>query len=104
MNNADSVDDAVNKWSELVSLVIEKHAPIRERRVTERFCPWITPSLKQLFRTRDKLKVKAVKMKSEILMSAYKQVRCKANNLNRKIKRDYFKEAYRNQNLLLNYL
>ena len=46
VNNADSVDEAVNKWSELVSLVIENHVPIRERRVTERFCPWITPSLK----------------------------------------------------------
>ena len=37
VNSADSVDEAVNKWSELVSLVIEKYAPIRERRVTGRF-------------------------------------------------------------------
>ena len=113
VNNAGSVDDAVNKWSELVSLVIEKHAPIRERRVTERFCPWITPSLKKLFKTRDKLKVKAVKMRSEILMSAYKQVRCKANNLNRKMKREYFsnklescegniKETWKTVNQLIN--
>ena len=94
VNSADSVDEAVNKWSELVSLVIEKHAPIRERRVTERFCPWITPPLKKLFKTRDKLNANAVKMRSEILMSAYKQVRCKAKNLNRKMKREYFSNKF----------
>ena len=113
VNSADSVDEAVNKWSELVSLLIEKHAPIRERRVTERFCPWITPSLKKLFKTRDKLKANAVKMRSEILMSAYKQARCKANNLNRKMKREYFsnklescegniKETWKTVNQLIN--
>ena len=47
MNSTDNVDNAVNKWSELVSLVIEEHASIRERRVTERFSPWITQSLKK---------------------------------------------------------
>ena len=89
-NSADSVDEAVNKWSELVSLVTDKHAPIREQRVTERFCHWITPSLKKLFKTRDKHKANAVKMRSEILISAYKHVRCKANNLDCKMKREYF--------------
>ena len=52
-------------------------------------------------------------MRSEILMSAYKQVRCKANNLNRKMKREYFsnklescegniKETWKTVNQLIN--
>ena len=87
--NSDGLDNAVRLWSSHLSSIIEKHAPLRERRVTERFSPWITPDLKQLFRTRDKMKVAAVKAKSELLMSAYRQMRCKANNLNSKMKTDY---------------
>ena len=88
--NSDGLDNAVHLWSNQLSSIIEKHAPLRERRVTERFSPWITPDLKQLFRTRDKLKVAAVKVKSELLMSAYKQMRCKDNSLNSRMKREYF--------------
>ena len=88
--NSDDVDSAVCQWSRTLSDIIEKHAPLRERRVTERFSPWITPELKQLLRARDKLKIKAVKAKSQLLMNAYKQMRCKANNLNRKLKREHF--------------
>ena len=88
--NSDDVDNAVCQWSRTLSDIIEKHAPLRERRVTERFSPWITPELKQLLRARDKLKIKAVKAKSQLLMNAYKQMRCKANNLNRKLKREHF--------------
>ena len=88
--NSDDVDSAVCQCSRTLSDIIEKHAPLRERRVTERFSPWITPEPKQLLRARDKLKIKAVKVKSQLLMNAYKQMRCKANNLNRKLKREHF--------------
>ena len=88
--NSDDVDSAVCQWSRTLSNIIEKHAPLRERRVTERFSPWITPGLKQLLRARDKLKTSSVRAKSQLLMDAYKQMRCKANNLNRKLKREHF--------------
>ena len=35
------VDILVNNWSSLFSFVIEKHAPLKEIRVSERYCPWI---------------------------------------------------------------
>ena len=69
--NSDGLNNAVRLWSPYLSSIIEKHAPLRERRVTERFRPWSTPDLKQLFRTQDKIKVAAAKAKSELLMSAY---------------------------------
>ena len=111
--NSDDVDSAVCQWSRTLSDIIEKHAPLRERRVTERFSPWITAGLKRLLRARDKLKIKAVKVKSQLLMNAYKQMRCKANNLNRKLKREHFsskielnkgniKETWRTINQLVN--
>ena len=84
------MDSAVCQWSRTLSDIIEKHTPLRKRRFTERFSPWITPELKQLLRAREKLKTRAVRVKSQLLMNANKQMRCKANNLNRKLKREYF--------------
>ena len=82
VSDSGSLGDAVGRWSDTLSQIIDKHAPIREKRVSERFCPWITPELKKICRTRDKLKITAVKANSELLMSAYKHMRCKANNSN----------------------
>ena len=90
-----SLDAAVGRWSDTLSQIIDKHAPLREKRVSERFCPWITPELKKICRTRDKLKIAAVKSNSELLMSAYKHMRCKANNLKQSLKTQYFTNKLR---------
>ena len=74
----------------MLSLIIEKHAPLRERRVSDKFAPWLTPDLKNMFRTRDRLKAAAIKSKSVLLMEAYKKIRNKANALNTKLKKRYF--------------
>ena len=41
--NSDGLDNAVRLWSFHLSSIIEKHALLGERTVTERFSPWITP-------------------------------------------------------------
>ena len=33
----------VEEWTSMLSMIIQKHAPILERRVSERYSPWITP-------------------------------------------------------------
>ena len=72
----------------MLSLIIETHAPMMQKRVSERYSPWMSSSLLQdLLRSRDKLKVAAVKAKSEILMAAYRQVRNKANRMNADLKK-----------------
>ena len=43
-------------WSEMFSLIIEKHAPLTEMRVSEKYCPLINKDLRYLMPTRDKLK------------------------------------------------
>ena len=45
-----------------------------------------------MVKTRDKLKIKAVRSNCKLLMQSYKQVRNKANNLNKQLKREYFSE------------
>ena len=95
VSDSGSLDDAVGQWSDTLSQIINKHAPLREKRVSERFCPWITPELKKICRTRDKLKTAAVKANSELLMSVYKHMRCKANDLNQLLKKQYFTNKLR---------
>ena len=67
----------VDEFMTTVTYVIEKHAPSIERRVSERYSPWLSSELKALFRTRDRIKSAAVKGKSEILVKAYRQIRNK---------------------------
>ena len=52
----DDVNDAVSEWTNKFSVILEKHAPLRQRRVTEKYCPWLTTEFKKLTRVRDKLK------------------------------------------------
>ena len=112
-HQTDDVDILVNNWSSLFSFVIEKHAPLKEIRVSERYCPWIGKDVKSLMRTRDKLKTAALKSKSRVLMDAYRQTRNRVNSLNIQLKRQYFsakiseykgnmKESWKIVNELLN--
>ena len=56
LTETDDINLLVNYWSEMFSLIIEKHAPLIEMRVSEKYCPWIDKDLRDLMRTRDKLK------------------------------------------------
>ncbi len=90
LTETDDIDILVSNWSNLFSLIIEKHAPLSEMRVSEKYCPWIDKDLRALMRTRDRLKKAAVKRKSDILMNSYRQVRNKVNCLNTKLKKQYY--------------
>ena len=87
---SDNISSVVSNWSNLFSLTIDKHAPITEMRVSEKYCPWVNKDLKDLMRTRERLKKAAVKRKSQILMVSYRQVRNKVNSLNIQLRKQYF--------------
>ena len=90
LRSSSDVREIVHNFTSVLSAVIEKYAPLVEKRVSDKYSPWLSPELKQLFNTRDKIKIAAVKNKSEILMSAYRQLRNKATKLNKEAKRAYF--------------
>ena len=90
VSGADDINLLVNRWSNMFSMIIEKHAPMVEMRVSEKYCPWIDKDLRDLMRTRDKLKKSAVKSKSPILMDSYRQIRNKVNALNVLLKKQYY--------------
>ena len=113
ITGTDDIDVLVSNWSNLFSLIIEKHAPMTVMRVSEKYCPWIDKDLKKLMQTRDKLKRAAAKRKSQFLMDSYRQVRNKVNVLNIQLKKQYhtnkisacqgnMKESWKAINELLN--
>ena len=82
-------------------------------RVSKKYCSWINKDLRDLMRTRDKLKKSAVKGKSPILMDSYRQIRNNFNALNIQLKKQQYtnriaackgnmKESWETINELLN--
>ena len=90
LRSSSNVSEIVHNFTSVLSIVIERYAPMVEKRVSDKYSPWLSSELKCLFKTRDKIKISAVKNKSEILMSAYRQLRNKATKLNKEAKRAYF--------------
>ena len=89
ISSCKDIDEAVNKWSYLLSLVIEKKAPLTELKVSDKYSPWLTKEFKAIARTKDKLKNMAIKNNSSILMASYRHVRNRVNNLNKNLKQEY---------------
>ena len=55
-NETDNVDILVEEWTTRFNFVVEKHAPMREIRVSDKYCQWINSSLTTLMKQREKLK------------------------------------------------
>ena len=90
MPETDNADILVEEWTKRFNYVIEKHAPMRKIRVSNKHCAWIKSILKTLMKQRDKLKNKAIKSKSHIIMNGYRQARNKVSSLNTKSKKECF--------------
>ena len=113
LNDTDDINVLVNHWTNIFSLIIDKHAPLCEMSVSEKYCPWIDRDFRGLMRTRGKLKKSAVKTKSAPLLDSYRHVLNKVIALNTKQKKEYYdnkisacqgniKESWKAINELLN--
>jgi hypothetical protein len=66
-------------WKAIFYEILNKHAPLRHRRIKAHYVLWITPAIKQLMRSRDHHKKKAIKYNSKIQIFKYKSLRNKSN-------------------------
>ena len=48
ISSSKDINEAVNKWSYLLSLVIEKHAPLTDCKVSDKYASWLTKEFKAL--------------------------------------------------------
>ena len=78
--NASDPDDAVHNWMYVFSLILEKHASILTRKVSNKYAPYLDSKFFMLAKTRDELKIQVVKNKSILLMECYRQIRNHVNN------------------------
>ena len=77
-------------WKSLLMETIDKHAPIRIKRVGKKNSPWVTGEFRRLLFERDSLKRRAVKSGDASLWHQYKQFRNRANNEIKRAKQHYF--------------
>ena len=85
-----TLDENIDKFIEALALLIERHAPLQQRRVSQKYCPWLTSDFYKLRKARGKLKKAAIKTKSTFLMASYRHVRNKVNLLNSRLKKEYY--------------
>ena len=81
-----------NSWKHLLMSVIDKHAPLKTKRIRKHRSPWITNELLREIRKRDFLKKKATSTNDPLNWKEFKDVRNKVNNSIKKAKRKYFSE------------
>ena len=75
--------------------VLDKYAPIREKRVKNKpSVPWLTNTIKKQIRERDRLKLFAIKFKSENYWNAYKSSRNRVTDALREAKTAYYKVQF----------
>ena len=79
-------------WKHLLACVMDKHAPLRTKRVKNKRSPWITNELLHEMRTRDFLKKKAASTNDPSIWKQFKDARNKANNSVKKAKHKYFSD------------
>ena len=69
--------------------ILDKHAPLKKKRVKKRESPWITESIIQLIRNRDKQKKRAKKSKLADDWKQYRVLRNRVTSQIRVAKREY---------------
>ena len=79
-------------WKQLLTSVIDKHAPLRTKRIKNKSSPWITNELLREIHNRDFLKKKAASTNDPLVWKQFKDARNKTNNSIKKAKRKYFSE------------
>ena len=81
-----------NLWKHLLMSVIDKHAPLKTKRIRNKRSPWITNELLREIYKRDFLKKKATSTNDPLIWKEVKGARNKVNNSIKKAKRNYFSE------------
>ena len=77
-------------WKNQFLTCIDKHAPIRSKRIGNKKSPWITHELIRKMRKRDFLKKKAERTKDQYCWNDFKAARNEVNNSIKYAKRKYF--------------
>ena len=87
-----SIDEAVCKWEEILTSVVDKHMPIRTKRVKKKQSPWLNETIFNLMKKRDKIKKKAKVSHTNDDWKEYRKTRNKVTFEIKKAKKKYYTE------------
>ena len=77
-------------WKNLFMEVVDKHAPLQSKRVSNKHSPWITYELTRKIHKRNYMKKIAIQENSATAWERYKQTRNEVNNAIKSAKKQYF--------------
>ena len=86
-------------WKNLFLEVLDKHAPLQQKKIRSKKVPWITSDIKKLMNTRDKFKRKAILTNHENDWLNFKTARNKVNIELRSAKKDYYSSKIAGQKI-----
>ena len=89
-------NDMWDVWKSLFFQCVDKHAPLRTKRVRAVKSPWITPQLKKRMHDRNILKLKAIRSKNANDWLKFKKCRNSVNSEIKQAKEQYYKNALLN--------
>ena len=92
----DDVDDLWYHWAKLYNEVLDKHAPIKKKRVRGDQLPWITPQIQREISRRNRLFKKHAKNPTKTSWEEFKKQRNKVTSLKRKGLKAFCMEASTN--------
>ena len=64
--SADDINVIGNLWTDAFSFILKKHAPTRNGRVSDNFCPWLTNDFKLMCKAKDRLKKLAIALNQNL--------------------------------------
>ena len=88
--STDNPNEMWDMWKNMFLEIVEKHAPIKKKRVRSKQSPWITSDLKKRIANKNKLKAIAINTKKTEDWENYRHERNLTNNFIRKVKSDYY--------------
>ena len=79
MSSSTNVDEAWSLWKYNFTAECYKHAPLIDKKVRGRYCPWLTLEIKQIMRARDASLKKYRRSKLDTDLATYRLLRNKVN-------------------------
>lgn len=89
------LNSAWNTFKDLISSIVNKHAPMFERKITGRDCPWLTSEIRSKINHRDYLLRKAKRSKTQNDWDNYKRARNSTTSAIRKSKANYHRNLFK---------
>ena len=103
VETSSSLDEAVFQWEELVMNVVDKHMPIRTKKVKKKHSPWLNESIFDMMKKRDKMKKKAKVSHKDEDWKEYRKMRNKVTfEIKKKQKRNIILTKFGNVKVVLN--